>query len=98
MICGPLWFSTLQLSDIKDYWYTCVTLNFPFFRSVLSRVCFLQNFGLLYVGELPIPNKRSKIQPILDLIVPLFQQRLIPSQELSIDEAMIAFRGRVGCR
>ena len=87
-----------QLSDIKDYWSTHVTLNFPFFRSVFSRDRFLQIFWMLHVGELPSPNKRSKIQPFLDLIVPLFQQHLIPSQELSIDEAMIALRGRVGFR
>ena len=33
-----------QLSDIKDYWSTHVTLNFPFFRSVFSRDRFL-NFA-----------------------------------------------------
>ena len=53
---------------------------------------------MLHVGETPSHNKRSKIQPFIDLLVPLFQQHLIPSQELSIDEAMIAFRGRVGFR
>ena len=87
-----------QLSDIKDYWSTHVTLNFPFFRSVFSRDRFLQIFWMLHVGEIPSPNKRSKIQPFLDLIVPLFQRHVTPSREVSIDEAMIAFRGRVGFR
>ena len=82
-----------HLSDIKDYWSTHVTLNFPFFRSVFSRDRFLQIFWMLHVGETPSHNKRSKIQPMIDLLVPLFQQHLNPSQELSIDEAMIAFRG-----
>ena len=50
------------------------------------------------MGETPSVNRRSKIQPFLDHLIPLFQQHLIPSQELSIDEAMIAFRGRVGFR
>ncbi len=87
-----------QLSDIKDYWSTHVSLNFPFFRSVFSRDRFLQIFWMLHVGDIPTTTKRSKIQPFLDLIIPLFQRHLIPTQELSIDEAMIAFRGRVGFR
>ena len=87
-----------QLSDIKDYWSTHVTLNFPFFRSVFSRDRFLQIFWMLHVGESDSPNKGSKIQPFLDLLIPLFQQCLIPSQEVSVDESMIAFRGRVSFR
>ena len=87
-----------QLSDIKDYWSTHVTLNFPFFRSIFSRDRFLQIFWMLHVGDIPSTTKRSKVQPFLDLLVPLFQRYLNPSRELSIDEAMIAFRGRVGFR
>ena len=87
-----------QLSDIKDYWSTHETLSFPFFRSVFSRDRFLQIFWMLHVGEIPSTTKRSKIQPFLDLLVPLFQQHLNPSRELSVDESMIAFRGRVGFR
>ena len=82
-----------HLSDIKDYWSTHTTLKFPFFRSVFPRDRFLQIFWMLHVGEMPSPNKRSKIQPFIDRLVPLFQQHLTPSTELSIDEAMIAFRG-----
>ena len=88
----------VKLSDIKDYWSTHFTLNFPFFRSVFSRDRFLQIFWMLHVGETSSPNKRSKIQPFLDKIIPLFQTHLQPSRELSIDESMIAFRGRVGFR
>ena len=88
----------VHLSDIKDYWSTHVTLNLESFRSVFSRDRFLQIFWMLHVGETPSVNRRSKIQPFLDLLIPLFQQHLNPSQELSIDEAMIAFRGRVSFR
>ena len=88
----------VQLSDIKDYWSTHVTLNFSFFRSVFSRDRFLQILWMLHVGETQSTTKRSKIQPFLDLFIPLFQQCLKPSQQLSIDEAMIAFWGRVGFR
>ena len=87
-----------QLSDIKDYWSTHATLNLPFFRSVFSRDRFLQIYWMLHVGELPSTTKRSKIQPFIDLLIPLFQRYLNPARELSIDEAMIAFRGRVAFR
>ena len=53
---------------------------------------------MLHVGDTTSSNKRSKVQPFLDLLIPLFQHHLTPSRELSIDEAMIAFRGRVGFR
>ena len=88
----------VQLSDIKDYWATHFTLNLPFFRSVFSRDRFLQIFWMIHVGDAASTNKRSKIQPFLDLLVPLFQRHLTPSRQLSIDESMIAFRGRVGFR
>ena len=81
----------VQLTQIKDYWSTHVTLNLPFFTSVFSRDRFLQIFWMLHVGEHP----STTVQLFLDLIIPLFQQYLTPSRELSVDEAMIALRGRV---
>ena len=39
----------VQLTQIKDYWSTHVTLNLPFFRSVFSRDRFLQIFWMLHV-------------------------------------------------
>ena len=88
----------VQLADMKDYWSTHLTLNLPFFRSVFSRDRFLQIFWMLHVGETPSTTKRSKIQPFLDKLLPLFQTYLTPSRELSIDESMITFRGRVAFR
>lgn len=88
----------VKVTDIKDYWSTHVTLNFSFFRSVFSRDRFLQIFWMLHVGDIPSTTKRSKIQPFLDMLMPLFQQYVTPCREVSIDEAMIAFRGRVGFR
>ena len=71
-----------QLSDIKEYWSTHATLNFPFFRSVFPRDRFLQMFWMLHVGDPQSTTKRSKIQPFLDMLIPLFQQHHTPSREL----------------
>ena len=86
----------IQLTDIKDYWSTHLILNLPFFRKVFSCDRFLQIFWMLHVGETSGLTKRSKIQPFLDRLLPLFRAYLTPSRELSIDESMIAFR--VACR
>ena len=85
----------VQLSDIKDYWSTHTTLNFPFFHSIFSRDRFLQIFRMLHVRDKSSTTRWSKIQPFLDCIIPLFQQCLTPRCQPSIDEAMIAFRGRI---
>ena len=85
----------VQLSDIKDYWSTHTTLNFPLFRSIFSRDRFLQIFWMLHVGDSSSTTIQGKIQPFLDRIIPLFQQCLTPRHQISIDEAMIAFRGRI---
>ena len=53
---------------------------------------------MLHVGDLSSTTKRAKVQPFVDKVKPLFQQYLIPSRELSIDEVMIAFRGKVAFR
>ena len=85
----------LKLTDIKEYWSTHTTTNLLFFRRVFSRDRFLQIYWMLHVGDLSSTTKRAKVQPFVDKVIPLFQQYLIPSRELSIDEAMIAFRGKV---
>ena len=85
----------VQLSQLKDYWLTHETLNLQFFRRVFSRDRFLQLFWMLHVGEIDGSIRRSKIQPFLDLVIPSFQQYFVPGKALAVDEAMIAYRGRV---
>ena len=41
-------------------------------------------------------DKLYKLHPFLDAIVANFKQHYIPSRELSIDESMIRFKGRIG--
>ena len=85
----------IQLSQLKDYWMTHETINL---RRVCSRDCFLQLFWMLYVGEVNGLTRSSKIQPFLDMIIPSFQRLFVPGKALAVDEAMIAYRGRVSFR
>ena len=70
-------------SSYKWGWHNCRTrqstgqltsLNFPLLRSAFSRDQFLQVLWMLHVGEIPSTTRRSKIQPCLDMFIPLFQR------------------------
>ena len=52
---------------------------------------------MLHVGSPGItPRKIEKIKPLLDVLIPRFQELYHPSQNLSIDETIVGFRGRFG--
>ena len=86
----------VQLQDIKDYWSHHETLDLHLFRNVMTRDRFSQIFNMLHVGDIDGSRKRHKIQPLLDKLLPNIQKLLIPQRHLSINEAMISFKGRVG--
>ena len=85
----------VQLNNLKDYWSTDETTNFP---SLFRRDRFFQIFGMLYVVDPDSTNKRGKIQPLLDLLCPLFETSVTPSKQIAIDESVITFKGRVSFR
>ena len=72
-----------------------------FFRSVMPRDRFLQIFWNLHLCD-PNMNSRSprnaKVQPLLDLLVPVFQSKYVPGQHIAVDESMIGFKGKVSFR
>ena len=88
----------VQLPDIRDYWRQDETVNLPFFRSIFSHDRFLQIFRLLHVGDIPSPNRPSKIEPWLQLLLPKFQRAFTPSKHVAVDESVITFKGRVSFR
>ena len=58
---------TIQLTDLKDYWSTDDTTDF---HLVFSRD---RIFGMLYVRDPDGTTKRSKIQPLLHHLRPVFE-------------------------
>ena len=88
----------IQLERIRDYWSTCATCNIPFFRQIMSRDRFLQIFGMLHVGEIDAIPRQSKIQPFVNLLLPIIKSNYIPDKQVAVDEAIITFRGRVSFR
>ncbi|XP_022182835.1 piggyBac transposable element-derived protein 4-like [Myzus persicae] len=92
---------TIKLSRIEDYWKTSVLFNIPFFRKHMSRNRFMLLLRALHFsrntqeGELAPRNRLYKIQPIVDYFNSKMNEIYEPSKNLSIDESMVLWRGRL---
>ena len=55
----------------------------------------LKFFHISSPPDQPSPDKLQKIRPLLDTVVKNFKAAYVPPQNLSIDESMISFKGRL---
>ena len=53
---------------------------------------------MLHVGEIDARPRQSKIQPFINLLLPIIKCNYTPDRQVAIDEAVISFRGRVSFR
>lgn len=96
-------FLTGQISapTIPHYWQTNDLYNFPVFRNAMSRDKFLLILRALHFAENPpIGDPKPddplyKITPLFDLFHNRMKQIYYPSKELSLDESMLLWRGRL---
>ena len=80
----------------KGYWKTSWKIYIPFFHDVLSRNRFEEIFWMLHLPEVTTPTHRiDKVKPFLHTLITTFQNVFYPGCEVSIDESMIGFKGRV---
>ena len=87
----------IHLPDIESYWKTSWVCQVPFFRDILPRDRFQEIFWMLHAGTPGVTARKvDKIKPLLDILLPRFQELYRPSQNLAIDETMVGFRGRFG--
>ncbi len=81
------------------YWSTMDMLRNSFYSSIMSRNRFSAILRYLHLsnntGRQAVPNKLRKLQPFLDLVLPSFLAVYKPSQNLSPDESMLRFKGRL---
>ena len=95
---------TLNLSFFRyvEHTHMCtVRISLSHYRSVLSRDRFLQIFWNLHLCDPTAPQgcpRSTKVQPLLDLLCPLFESAFKPGEYVAVDEAMIAFKGRASFR
>jgi len=87
---------------IPDYWSTYWLTKTPF-NNIMSRnryqllssfLHFNNNENQIARGE-PGYNPLFKVQPLLDIVDPLYESVYVPGRNLSIDESIVKFKGRV---
>ena len=79
----------IQLKNLRDYWSTSTICNIPFFPAVFPRDRFFQIFGMLHVGEISSPSKQEKIQPFINILLPIIKSNFTPYREVAVDESII---------
>ena len=90
----------IVLPTLQDYWSTAWTTQVPFFSSLMTRERFQMLFWLLHVGHTQSdpPARIDKVRAFLDPLLKNFQSSYKPSQNISVDETMVGFRGRFGAK
>lgn len=92
----------IRKPELRDYWSTELLMSTPYFghQNSLSRNRYLMILKFIRFSdpEAAIPNdKMSRIQEFIDCIHEICKQ-WNPEQDLSIDETLLLFKGRLSCR
>ncbi|XP_012277177.1 piggyBac transposable element-derived protein 4 [Orussus abietinus] len=89
----------VQKTTIHDYWSTRPSIETPFFSKIMTRHRFLQILRFLHFSNntemASNPSRLCKIQPVINYLLNKFSTVYKPEQELSLDEVMIPYRGRL---
>ncbi|UYV65277.1 PGBD5 [Cordylochernes scorpioides] len=105
--CVIIHMSLVKKPGMKDYWSThgflknafCQSINMPrtLFMRILSMLHLNDNSKYIEYGKQG-HDRLFKIRPVLESLIYSFGNAYTPQQNLTIDEAMCPFRGRVGFR
>ena len=89
----------IHVPKISDYWKTSWESHIPYFAKIMPRNRFQLILANLHISH-TVPGssvkKVDKVRMFLDKLLPTFRNLYNPSENLSIDETMIGFRGRFG--
>lgn len=85
-----------------DYWSTDPSIETPFFSKIMSRNRFLQimqSWHFCNNNDIsPNPHRLVKVQPVIDYFKEKFNNVYKPDQQLSLDECVIPWRGRLSIK
>ena len=92
----------VKFPSYQDYWSTENVIQMSGFRSIMPRNRFKAILQFFHVANnedaLPVnhPNhdKLFKIRPVIDTLVSAWQDAYYPGKHLSVDESIIAFKGK----
>ena len=98
-----IFISIVKLSDIYNYWRTKHFFHIPAFREDMPRTTWLQIYRNLHVCDEDDAIPRGeidhyplyKIRPLFDHLLPCFRNLYNINQNISIDESVIQFKGRI---
>ena len=95
---------TMGINKIPRYsmhWSTSDVLRSPLYSSTMARNRFTAILRFLHLAnnqaedKFP-PDKLFKVRPLLDIVLPSFLRIYKPGRNLSPDETMVKFNGRIG--
>ncbi|KAK7095512.1 hypothetical protein V1264_006908 [Littorina saxatilis] len=88
--------------EIKQYWSTDPLCTTPFWGDYMARDRYLAILGFFHLvdnqGMRNREDKIHKVRPLFDHLATRFKDVYYPQQELSVDESMIPWRGRLSFR
>jgi len=87
-----------KLTDFRDYWSNDPLLQVPYISNIMPRARYQKLCQYMHVSDPRIVNVNDKIHKVRNLVTKLterFQTAFKPGKQLSIDEAMIQFDGRL---
>ena len=91
----------IQINRLQDYWKTDELYNLPCFRNYMSRNRFLSILRCLHFsknperGDLGYGDRLSKIRWLQDFFNQRIDEIYYPNKDLSLDESMVLWRGRL---
>lgn len=89
----------IPLKNMQDYWSKESNLHIPFFSNTFRRERFLQIFWMLHLSE-NVKNQTTrtrtqKVNNFLKYIESKFQTYYVPTKNISIDESVVKFKGKI---
>lgn len=87
--------------EVKFYWSTREILRTPIFGDTMSRDRFFLLMKFLHFTDNDSPDdqhpypKLGKLWPVLTRLVDKFQALYTPERDVSVDESLLRFKGRL---
>lgn len=92
---------TIRMNRLQDYWRTHRLYHQPSFSNIMSRDRFMLILRCLHFVKNPLPEEPKpadrlyKIRPIIDYFNFRMPEIYYPNKDLSLDESMVLWRGRL---